>query len=198
MTDFKGFGQESKGATPRLIRLHDTSRSEMDRAMNGYIRQGVARDQVTSLVATSVVFCMAREAGMIEGEDYKWQPDGTTLSPRMQEWMQEWVPQQQWEHLKMEGFINTVEIPETEEKVVLTVAGVAKLMLVTAKEPEGTSDNGAAAQRHCVEAMEAAGFSRFDAESKLRRYLNGDDSLEQELLDGIAAGVPILFGREEG
>lgn len=194
MSDFKGFGSETKGPTPRLIKMRDSSKGEMDRVFTLYLQQGIGKERAQNLLATSLMFFTASEEGMIEGEDYRWDSeDGIFMSGRMTEWVKSFVPDQAWQHMKMEGFVR-----DPLDEPVLTASGGAKFLLFTAKDPRDTNDGGAAARLHCAEAMEAAGFSRFDAESKVRRYLNGDESLEQELLDGIAAGLPILFKREQG
>ena len=192
MTDFRGFGEEPKGPTPMLVTLRDTSEGEMDRALRSYIRQGLSKQRAMNLVATSVMFCMAQEEGMEEGVDYRWHPDnGTFFSARMTQWVKSALPEQAWNHMKLEGFITTANAPETEEeeleRTTLTSRGAAKFLLLTAKDPSDTNDGGEKAKAHCIDFLVQAGFTQIDAESKLRRYLNGDESLEEELLDGLEA-----------
>lgn len=188
MADFRGFGEEPKGPTPMLITLRDTSEAEMDRARRSYLRQGLSRQRAMNLVATSVMFCMAREEGFEEGVDYRWHPDnGTFFSPRMTQWVKSTLPEQAWEHMKMEGFITTANAPETEEeeleRTVLTCRGAAKFLLLTAKDPSDTNDGGAKAKAHCIDFMQQAGLSRLEAEGRLQRYLEGDESLEEGIVD---------------
>lgn len=190
MADFKGFGEPPKSVTPTLITIHDTTEAEMDRALHGYLRQGVSKSRATNLVAASVMFCMAEQEGMVPGVDFTWTPDkGTFFSPRMAQWVKQTVPEQAWEHMKMEGFITKAGAPETEEeapkKVMLTTRGAAKFLLLTAQDGSETKDGGETARLRCVEMMVAGGLPQSDAEGKLRRFLAGDESLMEGMLDHI-------------
>ena len=192
MADFRGFGEEPKGPTPMLITLNDTSEAEMDCARRGYLRQGLSQKRALDLVAMGVMFCMAREEGMEEGVDYRWHPDkGTFFSARMTQWVKSTLPEQAWNHMKMEGFITTANAPETEEeeleRTVLTARGAAKFLLLTAKDPSDTNDGGAKARANCIDFMQQAGLSRLEAEGRLQRYLERDESLEEGIVDLLEA-----------
>ena len=202
MAEFKGFGEEPKGPSPMLVTLHNTSEAEMDRALRGYLRQGVSKSRATNLVATSVLFCMAQEEGMEAGVDYRWHPDnGTFFSARMTQWVKSTLPEQAWNHMKMEGFITTANAPETEEeeleRTMLTARGAAKFLLLTAQDPADTNDGGEAARRHSIEMMVAGGLPQSDAEGKLRRFLAGDESLMEGMLDHIEVAFTAMARQQQ-
>ena len=147
-------------------------------------------------VAASVVFLDAREAGMVEGVDYTWGSEGTVVSPRMADWMKDFSGEQQWNHMEMEGFVNKLpQMPEPEPEVVLTAAGMAKLTLLNAKDPDDPNVDPKKARSCCIELLKSAGLSPSDAESKLRLFLNDEATLE-ELMEVVEAGIRKIFGEE--
>lgn len=177
MADFKGFGTPPAEPIATLITIEDGTREEMDRAMHGYLRQGLSQQRALHCVAASVMFQAAREAGMVEGVDYTWMDGETFMSPRMAEWMKSAMPEQQWNHMEMEGFITKVQ-PKPEPDVALTAMGFARLVLLNAKDPEDSSVDSKKAQRACLDLLKSIGLSASDAEDRLQRYLNGGESLE--------------------
>ena len=191
MTSFKGFGTPPAEPIATLITIEDGTREEMDRAMLGYLRQGLSPDRPMSCVAASVMFQAAREVGMIEGVDYTWVDGETTLSPRMAEWLKDFTGEQHWNHMEMEGFITKAQ-PEPEPDFALTPMAFARLILLNAKDPEVNSKKAHAV---CIDLLKSIGLSASDAESKLQRYLNGDESLE-ELLELIEERVAALRDEE--
>jgi hypothetical protein len=194
MADFKGFGTPPAEPIATLITIEDGTREEMDRAMHGYLRQGLSQQRVLHCVAASVMFLAAREAGMIEGVDYTWMDGESSMSPRMAEWVKSTMPEQHWNHMEMEGFITKVQ-SNPEPEVALTPMGFAKLVLLNAKDPEESGVDSKKAQRACLDLLESIGLSVSDAEGRLQRYLNGDESLE-ELLELIEERVAVLRDEE--
>ena len=65
MTSFKGFGTPPAEPIATLITIEDGTREEMDRAMLSYLRQGLSPDRAMCCVAASVMFQVARDAGMV-------------------------------------------------------------------------------------------------------------------------------------
>ena len=194
MADFKGFGAPPAEPIATLITIEDGTREEMDRAMHGYLRQGLSQQRALHCVAASVMFQAAREAGMVEGVDYTWMDGETFMSPRMTEWMKDFTGEQHWNHMEMEGFITKVQ-SNPEPEVALTPMGFAKLVLLNAKDPEESGVDSKKAQRACLDLLESIGLSVSDAEGRLQRYLNGDESLE-ELLELIEERVAALRDEE--
>lgn len=185
--NFKGFG--APPPEPELIRFESGTKEEMDRAMRTYLRQGLSQEEAMNRVAASVVFLDAREAGMVEGVDYTWSSEGAVLSSRMTEWMKSNVPEQQWNHMEMEGFFNKLpQMPEPEPKVALTPAGLAKLALLNVKDPDDPNVDPKKARSFCIELLKSAGLSPSDAENKLRLFLNDEATLE-ELMEVVEAGI---------
>jgi len=115
----------------------------------------------------------------------------------MAEWVKSTMPEQKWNHMEMEGYISKLQ-PEPEPDIALTAMGVAKLALMNASDPDDPNVDREKAKGACLDLLKAAGLSQFNAESKLRRFLNGDSSLEEELLQLMETGVPVFLGREEG
>jgi hypothetical protein len=191
MTDFKGFGTPPAEPIATLITIEDGTREEMDRAMHGYLRQGLSQERALNCVAASVMFQAAREAGMVEGVDYTWVDGETFMSPRMTEWLKDFTGEQHWNHMEMEGFITKAQ-PEPEPDVVLTPMGFARVVLLNAKDPEVNSKKAHAV---CIDLLKFIGLSASDAKRKLQRYLNGDESLE-ELLELIEERVAALRNEE--
>jgi len=203
MAAFKGFGEPPETIEPTLITIHDTTEAEMDRALFGYIRQGVSKNRAKDLVAVSIMFCMAEKEGMIPGVDFQWTPNnGTFFSARMTQWVKQTVPEKAWNHMKMEGFITKEGAPETEEeeadRVMLTTRGAAKFMLLTAQDPSETNDGGEKARRNCVELMVKGGMPQSDAEGKLRRFLAGDESLMDGMAEHIEAALNEVARNSKG
>ena len=191
MTSFKGFGTPPAEPIATLITIEDGTREEMDRAMLGYLRQGLSQDRAMSCVAASVMFQVARDAGMVEGVDYTWMDGETSMSPRMAEWLKDFTGQQHWNHMEMVGFITKAQ-PEPEPDVALTPMGFARVVLLNAKDPDVNSKKAHAV---CIGLLKSIGLSASDAESKLQRHLNGDELLE-ELLELIEERVAALRDEE--
>ena len=158
MADFKGFGTPPAEPIATLITIEDGTREEMDRAMHGYLRQGLSQDKAMDCVAKST------------------------------------MPDQHWNHMEMEGFITKAQ-PEPEPDFALTPMGFAKLVLLNAKDPEDSGVDSKKGQRACRDLLESIGLSASDAEDRLQRYLNGDESLE-ELLELIEERVAALRNEE--
>jgi hypothetical protein len=193
--NFKGF--VTPPPEPELIRFESGTKEEMDRAMRTYLRQGLSQEKAMNRVAASVMFLAAREAGMVEGVDYTWGSEGTVLSPRMTDWMKDFSGEQQWNHLEMEGFVNKLpQIPDPEPDVALTAAGMAKLILLSAKDPDDPNVDPKKARSFCIELLKSAGLSPSDAENKLRLFLNDEATLE-ELMEVIEAGIIAAIGAGE-
>ena len=190
MADFRGFGTPPAEPIATLITIEDGTREEMERAMHGYLRQGLSQSRAMDCVAASVMFLAAREAGMVEGVDYTWMDGESSMSPRMAEWVKSTMPEQHWNHMEMEGFITKVQ-PKPEPEVRLTPMGFAKLVLLNAKDPEESGVDSKKAQSACLDLLESIGLSVSDAEGRLQRYLNGDESLE-ELLELIEERIAAL------
>jgi hypothetical protein len=191
MTSFKGFGTPPAEPIATLITIEDGTREEMDRAMLSYLRQGLSQDRAMSCVAASVMFQVARDAGMVEGVDYTWMDGETSMSPRMAEWLKDFTGQQHWNHMEMVGFITKAQ-PEPEPDVALTPMGFARVVLLNAKDPDVNSKKAHAV---CIGLLKSIGLSASDAESKLQRHLNGDELLE-ELLELIEERVAALRDEE--
>lgn len=194
MTDFKGFGTPPQEPKSTLIRLVDETREEMDRAMRGYLRQGLSQERALNCVAASVMFLAADKAGMVEGVDYTWTGDGAQLSDRMAQWVESFSPDA-WRYLSMEGFISTVE-PKPEQDVIITPMGLAKLALVNARDADNPDIDNSKAQGTCIDLLQAAGFELPVAQSKLQQFLDGELP-EEELLQQIEAGFERLKNTPE-
>ena len=198
MTDFKGFGEPPATAEPTFIYMNNTSELEMDRALKCYLKQGVSKQRALNLVATGVLFRTAEDEGMIRGKDFHWTADrGIYLSEQMTQFVKQTVPEQAWDHMKMEGYISETS-EEEPERATLSCRDTAKLLLLTAQNPTETNDGGEAARRNCITMMVHSGLPQSDAEDKLRRFLAGDESLLEGMLDLMAAALTEMARKSQG
>ena len=104
MADFKGFGAKRAELSP--ITLNEVNESEMDRAMQFFLRNGCSKERAMNLVAASVMLHMAEADGMEPGVDFSYDPGkGGIFSKRMGAWLKENTDPQGYDHMVMEGFI---------------------------------------------------------------------------------------------
>lgn len=194
MTDFKGFGTPPQEPRSTLIPIADDTKEEMDRAMRGYLRQGLSQQRALNCVAASVMFLAASKEGMVEGVDYTWTGNGAQMSDRMAQWVASFSPDA-WKYLSMEGFITTVE-PEPEPDASLAPMGLVRLALSNVQRIDDPGIDNAKAREACLDLLQAAGFDLPVAQTKLQQFLDGELP-EQELLQQMEAGFEQLKNTPE-
>ena len=202
MPSFKGFGARP---SVQIVPLHGTEKEDLDRCLAAYKRQGHSDRRALDLVAISHIYMEAEEIGLTPGVDVQYDPNqndgegGIYLSPAMQAHMKAHVDEKAWSYWESEGMITTPapEVTEIDGEAVVTARGAAKMMLNTARDPEGTNDGGEKARNLCRWALQQGGVSAFDAERKLRQWIAGDDTLLAELLSPMEAGFKEVARKQQ-
>ena len=188
MTTNKGFGSKPN---IDVIPLQSLEPSEVDRLISAYRRQGLSKKETMRMMSASLAYYIAKDEGLEPGVDIQHDPEkGFLMSEAMTEVMKSHTTPQQWRYMEMEQFItHEPVVKKPKEQVAMTPVGLCKFLLLTARDPSETIDGGERVRTILTEFLMESGLTEVEAGQMIREWIDGDDSLEDQMIERMKASA---------
>lgn len=193
---FKGFGIPSP---IEIIPMHRPEKSECDRVLAAYRRQGLSLERAKYHVNTSLTFCLLKREGFRPGEDFRYDSsdESVYLSSEALEYFRESLEPDAFRAAFEESIvpspwqITSDEVSSKDGETALTTRGWAKFMVRSFLECDDDGEMGE--RRDIVMAMlQDAGLPEQDAVDLIAAARSKEDGAMTRLVQRVEVGVGVL------